>query len=217
MAVKVKHHKGKWWVFIDHHNKRKAKCIGLSKRAAEIAAEKIQARLTLGQFGILEEQEKRPFSTCYTEWLNSYAKTHTKEATYANYETAYRVHLLPFFGHADIRDITRAQLKRFIYEKLNANLCSQHCQSNARTHFGYVQSGHRRWAPRAQPLLSYSSHDPQRKGRTATEGRFPHQRRDFLVTGHVPGKFLRVVSLRPLVSMHWSTHRRSSSIAMGRH
>src|SRR5262245_33140721 len=116
MAVKVKQHRGAWWIFIDHKGKRKAKRIGTSKRAAEIAAEKIQARLMLGQFGILEEQEKRPFGTYYKEWLDSYAKTHTKDATYANYETAYRVHLLPFLGNTDIRDITRAQLKRFIYE-----------------------------------------------------------------------------------------------------
>jgi integrase len=32
------------------------------------------------------------------------------------------VHLLPFLGYTDIRNITRAQLKRFIYEKLNADL-----------------------------------------------------------------------------------------------
>ncbi len=35
MAVKVKQHKGAWWIFIDHHGKRKAKRIGSSKRAAE--------------------------------------------------------------------------------------------------------------------------------------------------------------------------------------
>jgi len=34
MAVKVKQHKGKWWVFIDHKGKRKAECIGTSKRAS---------------------------------------------------------------------------------------------------------------------------------------------------------------------------------------
>lgn len=37
MAVKVRQHKGKWWVFIDHKGKRKAKCVG-DKRAAEQVA-----------------------------------------------------------------------------------------------------------------------------------------------------------------------------------
>jgi hypothetical protein len=49
MAVKVKQHKGKWWIFIDHQGKRKAKCIGMSKRAADEVAGKIEAKLKLGE------------------------------------------------------------------------------------------------------------------------------------------------------------------------
>jgi hypothetical protein len=49
MAVKVKQHKGKWWIFIDHKGKRKTKCIGTSKRAAEEVAGKIEAKLKLGE------------------------------------------------------------------------------------------------------------------------------------------------------------------------
>jgi integrase len=123
MAVKVKQHKGKWWVFIDHKGKRKAKCVGESKRAAQQVAEKIQAKISLGQFELLEEPSTAlPFRTYYQTWLDSYVRTHTKDATFANYQTAYRVHLLPFLGETDIRQITRAQLKRFLYEKLNMGL-----------------------------------------------------------------------------------------------
>jgi integrase len=60
MAVKVKQHKGKWWVFIDHKGKRKAKCVG-SKQAAETAAKKIEAKLTLGDFTLLDDKPQRPF------------------------------------------------------------------------------------------------------------------------------------------------------------
>jgi hypothetical protein len=35
MAVKVKQHKGAWWIFIDHRGKRKAKRIESSKYAVE--------------------------------------------------------------------------------------------------------------------------------------------------------------------------------------
>ena len=49
MAVKVKQHTGAWWIFINYHGKRKAKRIGSSKRAAEMAAEKIQAKIALGE------------------------------------------------------------------------------------------------------------------------------------------------------------------------
>src|SRR5215510_10395115 len=54
MAVKVKQYKGKWWVFIDHKGKRKAKCVG-SKQAAETAAKKIEAQLILGTPSPTEE------------------------------------------------------------------------------------------------------------------------------------------------------------------
>lgn len=121
MAVKVKQYKGKYWVFIDHKGKRKAKCVG-SKEAAVIAAKKIEAKLTLEQFNIAEEQERRPFRVYYKAWLESYVKNHTKESTYTSYELAYRAHLLSFLGDTDIREITREQLKRFLYEKLNVDL-----------------------------------------------------------------------------------------------
>jgi hypothetical protein len=35
MRVKVRQKDGKWYVFINHHGQRKAKCVGDSKRAAE--------------------------------------------------------------------------------------------------------------------------------------------------------------------------------------
>jgi hypothetical protein len=45
-------------VFIDHKGKRKAKCIGTSKRAAETAAKKIQTKIALGQFEIKDERQR---------------------------------------------------------------------------------------------------------------------------------------------------------------
>src|SRR5215510_6167556 len=121
MAVKVRQKSGKWWVFIDHKGKRKAKCIG-DKRAAEQLKAKLEAKIALGEFELEEDQERLSFSTYYRSWLETYVKNHTKAATYASYELAYRVHLLPFFGNTDIRHITRQQLKRLIFEKLNGGL-----------------------------------------------------------------------------------------------
>jgi integrase len=115
MAVKVKQHKGAWWIFIDHHNKRKAKRIGSSKRAAEIAAEKIQARIALGQFEIKDEKQRRPFDTHFQTWLDTYVKAHCKERTYELYEAGFRLYLRPAFGQKDITAITREEVKRLAY------------------------------------------------------------------------------------------------------
>ncbi len=118
MAVKVKQHKGAWWIFIDHHGKRKAKRIGSSKRAAETAAEKIQARIALGQFEIKEEKKQRPFETYFQTWLDTYVKAHCKERTHWLYEAACRLYLLPAFGQKDISEITRDSVKQLAYGML---------------------------------------------------------------------------------------------------
>ncbi len=44
MAVKVKQHKGKWWVFIDHKGKRKAKSVG--SKQAEANSHTVRAAAT---------------------------------------------------------------------------------------------------------------------------------------------------------------------------
>ena len=48
MGVKVKHWKGAYWVFVNHRGQRKAKRCA-SKRAAEIARDQIDAKLTVGE------------------------------------------------------------------------------------------------------------------------------------------------------------------------
>src|SRR5882724_11242184 len=117
MAVKVKQHKGKWWVFIDHKGKRKAKCVG-SKQAAETAAKKIEAKLTLGDFSLLEEKKKRPFDVYFKNWLDTYVKAHCKERTYDLYAQRFRLYLLPHFGQKDINAIAREEVKTLAYTLL---------------------------------------------------------------------------------------------------
>jgi integrase len=122
MAVKVKQHKGKWWVFIDYHNKRKAKCIG-SKRAAEIATEKIQARIALGQFEITEKKEQPLTLTEYAQrWLQTYAAVHCKPATLHNYTRDYRIHIEPTLGKKLLPAVSRQDVKQLIAEKRQTGL-----------------------------------------------------------------------------------------------
>src|SRR3989442_6171139 len=118
MAVKVKFHKGAWWLFINHRGQRRAKRVGDSKRAATIAAEKIQAKLALGQFDLEEEKPRRPFDPYFRNWLNTYVRGHCKERTLALYEQNFRCHLLPHFGQTDISAITREAVKALAYTML---------------------------------------------------------------------------------------------------
>ena len=57
MAVKLRERDGKWWLYVDWHGQRKAKCIG-TKEAADKAKILLEARLVFGAdvvFGAEEE------------------------------------------------------------------------------------------------------------------------------------------------------------------
>jgi integrase len=122
MSVKVKQYKGKWWVFINHRNKRKAKCVG-SKPAAETAARKIEAKLTLGDFSILDEKPRVPTFTEYADrWMDTYAKVHLKPGTWQKYANDFRLHLKPTFGGKRLDQITRQDLRELIAAKRESGL-----------------------------------------------------------------------------------------------
>ena len=103
MAVKVKEKNGKWWLFVDWHGQRKARCIG-SKEAAEKARIMLEARLVLGQ--AVFEPLKKPeppappllFGDYFANWIETYAKQACKESTRRSYEGAFRLYLGPTFG-----------------------------------------------------------------------------------------------------------------------
>ena len=129
MAVKVRHHKGAWWVFIDHHGKRKAKCIGDNKRAAQQVAEKIQAKIALGQFEIVEEKETPVLFADYAkEWLKTTVGVRCKPSTVREYEVILTRHINPAFGAKEFAAITREDIKRSLVSWVEAGL------SRARVH-----------------------------------------------------------------------------------
>jgi hypothetical protein len=56
-GIQVKAWKGSWWIFVNHHGQRKAKRVGTGKEGQKtaVAAEKIQARLVLGDLSLLSD------------------------------------------------------------------------------------------------------------------------------------------------------------------
>ena len=51
MAVKIREHRGKWWLFVEWKGRRKKKCIGESSDLAEKARVMFEARLIQEQLG----------------------------------------------------------------------------------------------------------------------------------------------------------------------
>jgi integrase len=124
MGVKVKERpegSGIWWLFIDHKGKRKAKKIGKDKRLALEAAKKIEAKLTLGDMGIGQDETKvMTFSDYAKKWITVTIPATCKESSFRDYQGLLKNHILPAFGNVPINEINRLMVKDFLMKKSNA-------------------------------------------------------------------------------------------------
>lgn len=118
MGVKIRQKDGKWYVFINHKGKRKAKCVGDSKRAAEEVKRKLEAQLTLGDFGVLKKAPQSiAFAQYAHQWLERYVTVECKLSSQRVLQALVVNHLLPAFGNNALQDITRTQVKAFVFTK----------------------------------------------------------------------------------------------------
>lgn len=118
MGVKIRQKDGKWYVFINHQGKRKAKCVGDSKRAAEEVKRKLEAKLTLGDFALLDEKPPVPTFREYAEkWIEQHVTVVCKLSTQRIICGIVRNHLVPFFGTQELQSISRAHVKAFLAQK----------------------------------------------------------------------------------------------------
>jgi len=120
MGVKVKSWKGAYWIFINHQGRRKAmRCA--SKRAAERAADKIDAALRLGQTGVLDAAQTRHAPTLkeYAErWLEAHVRLACKGNTQALYRSRLELHWYPALGAVPVPSITRDMIRKRVAELL---------------------------------------------------------------------------------------------------
>lgn len=116
MAVKVRDWKGAWWLFIDYKGRRKAKRVG-DKKAAELAAVKIRARLAEGDTAPLDEAAVRPAVTVQeyaTQWLDTHAGQVCKFSTGHIYATNLRRHVFPVLGSRPLPALSRTDCRTLI-------------------------------------------------------------------------------------------------------
>jgi integrase len=119
MGVKVRERKGAWWIYLDHRGQRKAKRVGpgpAGKKAAELAAMKIQARLVEGDTSPLRDvsHPRVSFGAYAHQWLATCA-THTcKVSTVRIYEVNLRRHVLPVLGDTPVGAVARADCRTLI-------------------------------------------------------------------------------------------------------
>ena len=127
MAVKIREHRGAWWLFIDYHGRRKAKRVGIGKsgkKAAELAATRILAKLVEGDLSVLEPPAPAvPTFAAYAEqWLSAVAAVRCQPSTLEQYRVRVRLRLLPHFGPLPLNAVTRERIKAMLAAEVKAGL-----------------------------------------------------------------------------------------------
>jgi integrase len=124
MGVKIKKRGGKWYVFVNYHGRRKAKCVGSSREVAEKVRRQLEARLALGDLGIFAENESQAltFDAYADRWLKDYARMECKTSTADGYEGVLRQYLRPRFGKRRLDEVKRDDIKAMINELVAADL-----------------------------------------------------------------------------------------------
>ena len=124
MGVRIRKTKGRWYVYIDFHGKRKAKCVGSSRKLAEEVKRQLEAKLVLGDVGIFGFDEPRmpTFNAYADEWLKNYAGVECKKSTAKGYEGVLRQYLRPRFGGQLLSEITRDRVKGLIGDLVEKGL-----------------------------------------------------------------------------------------------
>ena len=115
MGVTVRKKKGKWFVFVSHNGRRKAKSVG-TKAAAEKVKSILEAKLALGDVGVFDDTPAAmPSFKGYVErWMKEHVGVECKSSTKRSYEQLLRLHVTPYFGAKLLNQIRRADVKKFI-------------------------------------------------------------------------------------------------------
>jgi integrase len=125
MAVKVRERprgSGIYWIIIDHKGTRKAKKVGKNKKLAQEAAEIIEAKLVLRDFGLLDENETETptFGDYAQTWITVTVPATCKPSTLADYQSILDNHVLPVFRKMHVTEINRLMVKNFLMNKIKA-------------------------------------------------------------------------------------------------
>ncbi len=115
MSVKIRFHKGAWWVFIAHNGRRRAKKVGDRETALSVA-KRIRERLVCGDLRLDREEAQAPVETVDTyadEWLRAVTAT-LKASTVRFYTGNLTRHVRPLLGARAIASLTRSDCRELI-------------------------------------------------------------------------------------------------------
>ena len=128
MAVKIKEKikgSGEWWIFINHNGRRRSKKIGHNKKLAQKVAGNIEAKLTLGDFNMIDNDAKIPTFKEYAKtWLEINIPATLKPSTVRDYQGLLENHINPIFETLPVNIINKLKVKEFLLKKTNEGYAS---------------------------------------------------------------------------------------------
>jgi len=115
MGVKIRQKVpgGAWWIFVHDRGQRTSRKVGAKKAALEVA-EKIAAKLALGEAPIQEKLLAPKLEEYFQSRFKPYMKLTLKRSTCVTFESNFRVHILPQFGRLHLDQIDRQKMEGFI-------------------------------------------------------------------------------------------------------
>src|SRR5438445_5490854 len=123
MGVTIRKRGGKWYLFVNFHGRRKAKCVGDSRAVAEQVKRVLEAKLALGDMGVFGAEDKMPtFDRHADKWMKDYVRVECKTSTADGYEGVLRQYLRPRFGTKRLDEIKRDDIKALINDLISKEL-----------------------------------------------------------------------------------------------
>jgi len=170
MGVKVRKKGANWYVVVDYHGRRKAKCVG-SREAAEQVRRQVEAKLVLGDLSILDttDDEKPTFDVYADGWLKDYVRIECKTSTAKGYEGVLEQYLRPRFGKKALNEIRRDDIKALINHLISEDLSRNTIRNTLcviRSLFNYaIEEGFVEFNPAARlGRFTRSARTPETKG-----------------------------------------------------
>src|SRR5688572_17337137 len=113
MGVKVRFYRGAWWIFINHHGRRRSKKIGDQQTALRIAKE-LRDRLGRGDLHLPDSDGADVTFQRYSEdWLIQ-ARLNLKASTVGFYEGHLEQHIVPALGSRLVSSLRRADCRALV-------------------------------------------------------------------------------------------------------
>jgi integrase len=132
MGVTVRQQKDAWWVFAHHQGQRAAKRIGPGRAgwaAATAYAERLQAKIVLGDLRFFERKQKAPTVPTFKEVAQDWEQVNSpnwKEGTRVDYANAIKARLCPAFGPLPMPAVTPALVESWWVKTRGEHLSKKH-------------------------------------------------------------------------------------------